>query len=160
MRTEELTFESRIPAAPREVHDWHAEPEALERLTPPWERVQVLERTGGLEDGALVTMRIGKGLLRLTWVAEHHDHVPGEQFVDVMVRGPFRSWRHTHRFFDDGEGGCRLLDHIEFTLPFGLLGRLLLGRLMSAKIRRTFEWRHRTTVEAFRGAGSSPSKSH
>jgi ligand-binding SRPBCC domain-containing protein len=149
VKTERLTFESRIPASPRALYDWHAEPEALERLTPPWESVEVLEKTGGLEDGARVVLRVGKGLLARRWVAEHRDHVEGERFTDVMVEGPFRSWKHVHRFLPDGEGGAILVDDLEFALPFGLPGRWLLGRFLRQKIRRMFEWRHRVTREAF-----------
>jgi ligand-binding SRPBCC domain-containing protein len=33
-----------VPA--NEVFRWHARPGALERLTPPWEPVEVVERSG------------------------------------------------------------------------------------------------------------------
>src|SRR5690606_4882416 len=47
------TFEygSTLDATPAAVWAWHLRPGALERLTPPWERVQVLRRSGGIADG-------------------------------------------------------------------------------------------------------------
>ena len=41
---------TRIPASAEAVYAWHTEPGALERLTPPWERAQVIEPTGGIEE--------------------------------------------------------------------------------------------------------------
>ncbi len=40
---------SRIAAPADVVCDWHRRPGALERLTPPWEQVEVISRTGGIE---------------------------------------------------------------------------------------------------------------
>jgi ligand-binding SRPBCC domain-containing protein len=36
--------ETEIPASPEEVFAWHEEPGAVERLTPPWEQVEMVER--------------------------------------------------------------------------------------------------------------------
>ena len=62
---------SRMDAPAEEVFRWHARPGAFERLTPPWEKVEVLARSGGLEAGARVTLRTSAGAairLRLTKV--------------------------------------------------------------------------------------------
>ena len=37
---------SRIPAPAEAVFDWHARPGAFERLTPPWQPVEIVERSG------------------------------------------------------------------------------------------------------------------
>ena len=46
----------RLPFPAEAVFAWHARPGAIERLTPPWEHVQVIERSGGIEDGGRVVM--------------------------------------------------------------------------------------------------------
>ena len=43
-------------------------------------------------------------------------------FTDEQVKGPFRSFRHIHEFAAT-PGGCLMTDRVEFTAPFGLLGR-------------------------------------
>jgi ligand-binding SRPBCC domain-containing protein len=141
-----------IRATAEEVFAWHARPEALADLIPPFDDVRIVSRTGtGLEEGSRVVLSMKAGLFRQMWVAEHRDVIPGRQFKDVMVKGPFKSWEHTHRFEPAGEGACRLLDHIECALPLGLLGRLLGGRFVRKKLARTFEWRHETTRKALEG---------
>ena len=151
-----LTFTKRshIPASAEAVYRWHAEPGALERLTPPGERLRIVSRTGGIEDGARVSFRVGP--LGLLWVAEHRDNIPGRQFRDVQVRGPFRRWEHVHRFLADGTEACFLLDEITYELPFGWLGQLVVGKYIQRKIERLFEWRHRVTAEAFERDAAHP----
>lgn len=132
-------------AAPRAaLFAWHARPLVFTRLTPPWERVRVVVDQGGIEDGARKVLRIGP--LGLEWVARHEGFVAGCEFVDVQEKGPFRAWRHAHRFRDDGPNAAVLEDAIEYELPLGTLGALFGGALVRKKLARLFEHRHRVTV--------------
>lgn len=142
-----FTKRSRVYASAEAVYRWHTEPGALERLTPPGDRLHVVSRTGGVEDGARVTFRFGP--LRLLWVAEHRDTIPGRQFRDVQIRGPFRRWEHIHRFLADGPDACFVLDEVFYELPFGRLGERIAGGYVHRKLERLFNWRHRVTLEAF-----------
>jgi ligand-binding SRPBCC domain-containing protein len=61
-----------------------------------------------------------------------------DSFTDEQQRGPFRVFRHVHEFVAESSGsdggGTLMIDHVEFTAPFGVLGRLVekafLGRYM------------------------------
>jgi uncharacterized protein (TIGR01777 family) len=133
---------SPIAASPDAVFAWHARPGALERLTPPWKSVEIEERAGGLEDGARFTLRIKHGPLTLRWVALHRDTVPGRQFVDEQVEGPFAHWIHTHRMDPDEGGGCQMTDRIEYAPPFGLLGAAAGQWYLVPEIERMLGYRH------------------
>lgn len=143
---EVFTKRTRIPAPADAVFRWHEQPQAFEKLTPPWEPVTLVEQTGGIRDGARVVLRIGRGPFALRWVAEHRGYIPGRQFQDVQVQGPFASWVHTHRFEPDGEYACFLEDHIEYSLPFGRLGRWLSGAIARRRLQRLFDYRHLVTL--------------
>jgi ligand-binding SRPBCC domain-containing protein len=140
---------TRIPASAEHVFAWHAEPEALARLTPPWERVRVVERTGGLEPGARVVLEMSRGPLRLRWVAEHTAWVPGREFTDVQRSGPFAFWEHTHRFVPDGAAACWLEDEVHYRLRGGRVAHWLAGWYVRRKLRRLFAFRHQVTRSAF-----------
>ena len=77
-------------------------------------------------------------------------------FVDEQRKGPFRSFRHEHRF-EPVDGGTRLLDHVEFAAPFGVLGRaverLVLARYLRhlIDVRNTFLVTEATRISATRG---------
>lgn len=45
-------------------------------------------------------------------------------FTDEMLRGPFQSFRHTHRFVEEN-GQTLMKDEIVYEVSFGILGRLL-----------------------------------
>lgn len=140
-------YRSHIAAPAEEVFAWHTRPGALQRLIPPWEPVEIISQTGGVENGATATLRVGKFPMRSTWVAEHRDFVPGYQFRDVQVRGPFSRWEHTHRVEPQGDGACRLHDHITYSLPGVGLGELFFGRRLRRRLQRQFVYRHNITAQ-------------
>ncbi len=136
---------SKIAAPAGVVFEWHERPGAFERLTPPWERMAVVERSGGIEDGARAVLEMRIGPLATRWTAEHCDYVKGRQFRDVQIAGPFARWEHTHRVEPAGPDACYLEDHVEYALPLGAIGALLGGAAVRRRLRRTFAYRHRVT---------------
>ena len=141
--------QSEIPAPPEEVFAWHEEPGAVERLTPPWERVESLERADSLRVGARVVFKVFTGPISRVWVAEHTEYEPPYLFADVQREGPFSYWYHRHRFERTERNTTRMTDEIEYELPLGWLGEIVGGGFTRAKLRRMFEYRHRVVAEAF-----------
>jgi uncharacterized protein len=150
--------QSIINALAEEVFCWHAEPGALERLTPPWEPLEVLERAPGVRNGDRGVLRVRVGPFRVRWEFEHRDYVEGRQFRDVQIRGPFRRWSHTHRMTPEGPKFCRLEDRIEYELPLGFVGNFLGGWFVRRKLQKLFRYRHNVTAEAMaeRNSKSEP----
>ena len=147
-----FVYESVIGAAPERVFAFHELPDALERLTPPWERARVVRAAASLRPGevAVVETRLF-GFVPVRWVAEHTAYDPPRMFEDVQREGPFRSWRHRHTVEPDA-AGARLRDEIEYTPPLGALGRLLAPLLVVRRLLRLFRYRHRVTREWCEGA--------
>jgi len=145
MKIETFVKTTRLEASSAEVFRWHDRPGAFERLVPPWERVRVIDRTGGIENGSRVTLRGPGG----RWIVEHRDVIPGEQFRDVLLRGPFSRWEHTHRMKPEGEGACLLEDRVEYALPLGFLGSAA-GAFVRSSLERLFDYRHRRTARDLR----------
>ena len=150
---------SRIRAPAGEVFAWHARTGAFERLAPPWQAVEVVERQGGIEPGGRATLRIPLGPARITWRLEHRDYVAGSQFCDVQLAGPFHSWRHTHRIEPDGPDACFLEDRIDYELPLGALGRAAAGGFVRRQLEQLFTYRHsitRSDIELARSFAGRP----
>lgn len=148
---------SEIQASAESVLQWHTRPGAFERLNPPWAPVRVIERTGGVTDGGRVVLRMRLGPATVRWVAQHRDYVPGEQFVDEQVEGPFKRWVHTHRVTPRGHDRCTLEDDIEYELPGGPAGWIAAVSGIETKLRRVFVYRHRVTAWDLAAHGRSPS---
>lgn len=132
-----------VPHPVSEVFAWHERPGALERLTPPWENMRVIRRSGGIGDGAVVELRHKKGPLDLTWEMEHTGFERDRRFVDVQRKGPFQSWRHTHEFAPSDDGGTVLTDTIEWEPPLGAAGEVLAGPILEKELAQGFAFRHR-----------------
>lgn len=127
-----------------ELGAWHFRRGAVQRLIPPWERIEVLREASPLVNGAVAEFRIRKGPLSLPIVAVHEEVDPPRRFVDRLTRGPFRSWRHEHTF-EACAAGATLRDAIAFDAPLGAVGRVFLGGTLRREIARQFAFRHERT---------------
>ena len=126
-----------------EVFAWHTRPGAFERLTPPWESVRVLERTGEMWNGGRVVLGLSKGPAQLKWVVEHTAFEENVLFRDEQVSGPFGRWVHTHRFSEAGPGRTLMEDEVEWEAPLGALGNTFGSGFLAGELRRLFTFRHR-----------------
>ncbi len=145
MRDELFQRSVRIERPAAEVFAWHERPGAFERLCPPWERVEVTARAGGIRDGARVSLRTKIGPVWVRWEIEHRDYIAGRQFRDVLLRGPFARWEHLHLIEPAGAGACVLTDEIRYRLPFGWLGRWGGAAFTRRQLERMFTYRHAVT---------------
>ncbi len=134
----------RIACSVADAFAWHERPGALERLTPPWEHVELLKSSNGVTDGERVVLRSKVGPSWITWEVEHFDYASGQQFCDRQISGPFAHWEHFHRFADDGDGGCVLTDEIHYTLPGGAVGAMAATQV-ERRLEQMFTYRHAVT---------------
>ena len=127
---------------PEVVFDWHERPGALERLTPPWADVEVLDRSGGIEDGGTVSLKIRRGPTSFRWDLRHRDYVYARSFSDEQVSGPLKNWLHTHRFSPRKAGGTTVEDEIELGL-LGAAGEAVGPGFVKRELGRLFRFRYR-----------------
>ena len=66
-------------------------------------------------------------------------------YIDEMVKGPFKKWKHVHLFSEIGEIQTVITDKIEFELPFFFLGKLMEGYVEN-NLKKIFEFRKIQTV--------------
>ena len=142
-----FTKKSRIAAPVEPVFQWHSRPGALERLSPPWDPIHVVENPGGIKKGAKAVLKMKAGPVPYTWAAEHTAYEENRLFRDEQIKGPFSKWIHTHRFEPDGESACFLEDKIEYKLPIASIGDALLDPFIQRTLDRIFTYRHRITAE-------------
>jgi hypothetical protein len=142
---ERFVARCQLPYSAGEVFRWHQRPGALARLNPPWEAVEILEQSGGVEDHGRVVLRVKVGPIWRRWVAQHVEFEPDRAFHDTQVQGPFAAWDHWHRFQAQGADACELEDAIDYALPGGPLGRLCGGGFVRRKLARVFRYRHTIT---------------
>ncbi len=137
---------SHLPVSCEEAFAWHERPGALERMIPPWEEAEVIEKKGSIKDGDKVTLRTKLGPISLLFSAQHQNYVKNQQFEDIQVKGPFSYWKHTHIFESIDSSKSKLIDHVEYKLPLGFLSPLFNFSFMEEKLNKLFAYRHRTLI--------------
>lgn len=137
-----------VPADIDRVWDFYTDIGHLKVITPPEMRLSVVRTTSGtrLQEGMEVWLE-GKLGIKSTWHSKITEMKP-YVYVDEMLEGRFRIWKHTHAF-ERVDGGTRVVDEIEFELRYGLLGRMLDGYAYR-QLERIFAHRKVATIAALR----------
>ena len=137
--------ESVIKASPQRVFSFHEMPDAIERLMPPWEDANVIQKADMSVVGsrAIIETKIF-GLIPVRWVAEHTVYDPPCVFEDVQIEGPFSSWVHRH-IVEPHADGATLRDEIEFRPPLGFLGTIGAPIAVLPRLEKLFNFRHEAT---------------
>ncbi|WP_153555200.1 TIGR01777 family oxidoreductase [Roseimaritima sediminicola] len=136
-----------VPVSRETLFAYHDAAGALQRLLPPWEPLAIEHSDQSLRVGSEVRMRGSLLGLPLRYTARHTQYEPPRLFQDVQAEGPFGFWRHDHRFEENGPNASRLIDHIEYGLPAGVVGRWAGAGLAERKLQQMFRYRHRVTLD-------------
>ncbi|WP_337176390.1 SRPBCC family protein [Paludisphaera sp.] len=149
-----LRREQWLPRPIDEVFEFFSDARNLEAITPPWLGFRILA-TGPIEmkAGTRIRYRIRLRGLPMGWLTEIQEWDPPRQFVDVQLRGPYKLWRHTHRF-ESVDGGTMVHDEVRYALGFGPIGRLVHAWTVRRDVETIFDYRARRMEELF-GNGSA-----
>jgi len=130
-----------VPHPLADVFSFFSKAENLERLTPPWMHFRILTPLPiDMKTGAHITYALRVRGLPLRWLTEIERWNPPVEFIDVQLKGPYKLWRHTHTFRAEG-AGTRIGDRVEYTLPFGPLGRAVHRLQVARDIATIFDYR-------------------
>jgi ligand-binding SRPBCC domain-containing protein len=137
-------YSSLIDAPVEVVWNFHERPDILNLLTPPWQPIQVIHRTGGLEVGAFSEVIIFVGPIPLKWLAVHTEYDEYHLFTDEQREGAFEYWRHRHQFTAENHKTL-LTDDIDFSLPGGFLSNFFASWVVMMQLDQIFRYRHAIT---------------
>jgi ligand-binding SRPBCC domain-containing protein len=140
----------RIPRPLDEVFAFFADAGNLEDLTPDGLRFRILTPAPiEMRRGTLIDYRLRVRGVPVRWQSEITAWEPPVRFVDEQRRGPYRWWRHEHRFREEGDETV-VEDRVAYAVPGGaLVHALFVGR----EVRKIFRFRHRRLLEEFTSGG-------
>ena len=137
-----------VPRGIDEVFPFFADAANLERLTPPFLGFTILTPTPiEMRPGTLIDYRIKLNGIPMKWRTLIESFEPPYRFVDTQLAGPYKRWHHTHTF-REVPGGTELGDRVEYTLPFGPLGRIA-HVLVKRQLKTIFDYRAQVMREMF-----------
>ncbi|MGZ4897375.1 MAG: SRPBCC family protein [Candidatus Angelobacter sp.] len=142
-KTYTLAFAQQVPRQLPEVFAFFSRAENLEVLTPPWLNFKILEVTPQpLRQGTLINYSLRVHGIPLRWTSEIIGWEPPHRFVDLQLRGPYKLWRHEHRF-EARDGGTLISDAITLALPVGILGQLAYKIKVRSDVQEIFAFREK-----------------
>lgn len=135
-----LRTETVIPLTPEALFPFFADAANLEKITPRSLSFQILTpQPIEMVEGTLIDYRIRISGIPQHWRTRIALWNPPHAFADEQIKGPYRKWFHTHTF-EACEQGTRMIDHVEYELPFGPLGNLA-HPLIRIQLRKIFTHR-------------------
>jgi ligand-binding SRPBCC domain-containing protein len=137
-----------VPAPLHETFAFFADAANLQRITPPWLHFSILTPMPvRMQTGLDIEYRISLYGLPLPWRSRIDVWQPGVCFVDRQIAGPYRWWRHEHRF-DAVPGGTRVVDRVDYAPRVGWLS----ARLVRRDVGRIFDYRQEALRRIFQEA--------
>tara|TARA_B100001964_G_C14239126_1_gene604055 strand:+ start:134 stop:1477 length:1344 start_codon:yes stop_codon:yes gene_type:complete len=117
---------------------------ALERITPPWDNIQVLQKTlsnKSLLDGGKVLLKQNfLPFVSFNWEVIHKNYEENKGFEDYAIKSPLKLWEHKHHFSKLDPRTTRLTDKINFSHWINLKS---LNNYTLSKLKKSFDYRYK-----------------
>lgn len=111
-----LIAEQWVSTSLEKVFTFFSQPANLEILTPRNQKLRMVSPSpppAEMSEGMTMTYRLRVAGIPLSWTARIENITAPDSFTDVMVKGPYRAWRHTHSFHPK-DGGTLIRDEITY----------------------------------------------
>lgn len=143
-----------LPLPRKRVFAFFADSANLELITPPELHFQILTpQPIAMQEGTLIDYRLRLIGIPLRWQACISYWQPPVRFVDEQLRGPYRLWRHTHRFHDVGAETI-IEDVVRYRLPFEPFGDVF-HPLVRLQLERIFRFRRSAVQSCLLGGANN-----
>jgi ligand-binding SRPBCC domain-containing protein len=135
-------------AAPIEaVFDFHLDQKNLELISPDWMKTKLI-RESGSDLGKIVEVKVVQyNIFPSRWIVRTEEYDRPVRLTDLMLSGPMKSFRHERTFSQPCASLTELKDHIEYEVPFGLIGKIADSVSIRKMLEQMFDYRHTKTKE-------------
>ncbi len=145
-----------LPVKMEEAWEFFSSAKNLSVITPPQLDFKILSQLDHKEiyEGMLIDYKV-KPLLGIPvrWQTEIFKVNKPDTFTDRQLRGPYKLWEHTHRFFQKGNG-VLMEDEVKYQLPFGIIGEVAESLVVRKKIKEIFDFREEILKKIFKENGN------
>jgi ligand-binding SRPBCC domain-containing protein len=141
MRTYTLHCEMLTKSSLEQTFAIFEDPHNLAKITPRSLNFQVTSPNRvEMRKGAEIKYTIRWLGVPIHWKTIILEYEPPFLFVDKQAKGPYAFWLHRHTF-EPSEEGTKVGDHVEYALPFGVLGSLAHSLVLRKQLLSIFNYR-------------------
>jgi len=127
-----------------DVFSFFSRPENLSLITPARLNFNILTPAPiQMRQGTVIDYTIKIFKFPIHWRTLITTYEPPFKFVDEQMKGPYTLWHHTH-IFRETDQGVEIIDEVHYSIPVGILGRLLHFLWIKNDLKNIFE--HRKVV--------------
>jgi ligand-binding SRPBCC domain-containing protein len=137
-----------VPRPLAEVFEFFLNPANLVHVSPPELHMRLVEGPARLRLGSVIVLQGRRWGVPQRVVSEVTAFELGASFVDEQRQGPFRRWKHLHRFVAVPDG-TRIADHIDYEPPGGLLGLVVTPQVLERDLHWVYGYRCEKLRELF-----------
>lgn len=129
---------------------FHLDTTNLQTISPENIKVTLLNQDFKPKEGAVLKLRTVKNFLPIIWEVQIDTLKAPNLLVDIAMKSPFKTWKHSHIFTKIDEETSELKDIVEYKLPFGFLN-FLFERFIKNELILMFTNRHAVTKQLLEG---------
>ncbi|MGB4848792.1 MAG: SRPBCC family protein [Saprospiraceae bacterium] len=139
-----INFEQFIPISLDKAWEFFASPSNLNLITPEKLHFTTLsEVPKQMYQGLIIKYRIRPMMnIPMIWVTEITSIKDKEYFVDEQTKGPYKLWRHEHRF-RKVNNGVMMTDILTYDIGLSVLGHLAGILWVDRQVREIFTFRRK-----------------
>lgn len=144
-----LACEQFLPYPVDRVFDFFKKPENLDHVTPPNLGFKILTPSPiPMAKGTVIDYTIRLYGIPMKWQTVITDYDPPHFFTDTQVKGPYKTWIHTHRFIPK-DGGTLMVDEVKYEVPLGPLGDIVRALFVKNEVEKIFNYRKKVIADLF-----------
>ena len=139
-----------LPITIEECWQFFSSPKNLKVITPAYMGFNIIDvEETSMYPGQIIKYNVTPLFgINMKWVTEISHAEKNKFFVDEQRFGPYKFWHHKH-IFKVIDGGVKVIDILDYALPFGFLGVLFHPYFIKPKLDEIFNYREKKLIEIF-----------
>lgn len=138
-----LTQETIINLPLEETFNFFDKPQNLQKVTPKQLNFRILtpDNLLKMDNGSIFEYEISLMGIPMLWRSIINNYNPPYEFVDIQLKGPYKSWHHHHQFIKITPHQTKVIDTVRYEMPLGILGKIAHFLFVKKQLKTIFAYR-------------------